>query len=149
MLWLGSILLPRLRNPDAEFFYAIYWYRIINETSTALALTITFPADSFPMSPSEDSYLKVFLPPDTMTLAKEGLHNYGATELNSFLDRGVHKSTGLEKTINPKEACLFYIGGLLHNTSLPARAELFLKGQDLFYRIGGMEIPCGHIDIKN
>ena len=84
-----------------------------------------------------------------MTLDKEGLHSYGATGLNSFLDRGLHKPTRLQKTINPKEACLFYIGGFLHNTSLPAHAELVLKGRDFFYRIGGMEIPCGHIDIKN
>ena len=131
-----------------DFFSVIYWYRVINETSIPLELIINFPADSFETSPSPDSYLKVFLPPDTMTLAKETLYKYGATGLNSFLDAGLTKPTTLQRTINPREACLFYISVLYYQADAPTRAELILKGQHVYYRIGGIEIPCGQIVFK-
>jgi hypothetical protein len=132
-----------------DFFSAIYWYRVINETAIPLELTIKFPADSFPMPSLPDSYLKVFLPLDTMTLDKENVYAYGATGLKSFLDNGLTEPTTLQRTINSKDACLFYIGVLDYQTSAPARAELILKEQDLFYRIGDIEIPCGQIVFKN
>ena len=133
-----------------DFFSVIYWYRVINETTTPLELTINFSCDSFPTLPLSDSYLKVFLPLDTMTFDKETLYAYGATGLKSFLDTGLNKPTMLQRTINPKDACLFYIGALYYQTSNPlARAELMLKEQDLFYRINGIEIPCGQIVLKN
>lgn len=115
-----------------HFFSVIYWYRVINETVTPLELTINFPADSFATSPSPDSYLKAFLPLDTMTLDKEALYGYGATGLKSFLDTGLNKPTLLQRTINPKDACLFYIGVLYYQAYAPARAELDLKDQDLY-----------------
>lgn len=132
-----------------DFFSAIYWYRVINETSSPLELTINFPADSFATPPSPDSYLKVFLPLDTMTLDKENLYAYGATGLKSFLDSGLTIPTTLQRTINPKEACLFYIGVLDYKALTSAQAELVLKEQDVFYRLGGIEIPCGQIVFKN
>ncbi len=132
-----------------DFFSGIYWYRIINETSIPLELTINFPADSFATLPSPDSYIRVFLPLDTMTLDKEILYAYGATGLESSLDTGLNKPTMLQRTINPKAACLFYIGAPYYQASAPARAELVLKEQDVFYRIGGIEIPCGQIVFKN
>lgn len=131
-----------------DFFSVIYWYRVINETATPLELTINFPADSFATSPSPDSYLKAFLPLDTMTLDKEILYGYGATGLKSFLDTGLNKPTMLQRTINPKDTCLFYIGVLYYQAYTPARAELVLKDQNVYYRIGGIEIPCGQIVIK-
>ncbi len=130
----------------------IFWTRVINETSTPLELTINFPADSFAMLPSPDSYLTVFLPPDTMTLDKETLYAYGVTGLKSFLDTGINKLTMLQRTINPREACLFYIGVLFQGSKEGvARAGLVLKEQDLFYRInllGSALIPCGQIVFK-
>lgn len=82
-----------------EFFSVIYWYRVINESATLLELTINFPADSFATRPSPDSYLKVFLPLDTMTLEKETLYAYGATGLKSFLDNGLNKPTMLQRLL--------------------------------------------------
>jgi hypothetical protein len=137
-------------NPTGkDFFSVIYWYRVINETSTPLELTINFPADSFATPLLPDSYFRVFLPQDTMTLDKETLYNYGATGLKSFLDTALNKPTMLQRIISPKDACLFYIGALYHQGSGPARAELVLKGQDVYYRICGIEIPCGRIVFKN
>ncbi|WP_127123437.1 hypothetical protein [Chryseotalea sanaruensis] len=132
-----------------SFFSVIYWYRVINETAKPLELTINFPADSFATLPSADSYIKVFLPQDTMKLENETLHGYGASGLNSFLDLGLREPTTLQRTINPKEACLFYIGALYHQAFAPARAELVLKGQALFYEIGTIKIPCGQIAFKD
>ncbi|HYG01114.1 MAG TPA: hypothetical protein VD927_01660 [Chryseosolibacter sp.] len=132
-----------------EFFHAIYWYRVINESSAPLELTINFPADSFATVPSPDSYLKVFLPSDTMTLDKENLYAFGATGLKSFLDSGLKKSTTLQRTIAHKGACLFYIGALYYKAFAPAYAALVIRDQDVFYSIGGLEIPCGKIVFKN
>ena len=92
-----------------------------------------------------------------MTIDKETLYAYGARGLKSFLDTGLNKPTMLQRTINPKEACLFYIGALFHVTDTrAARAGLVLKEQDLFYRIRGIApefdsalIPCGQIVFKN
>jgi hypothetical protein len=137
-----------------KFGYAIFYTRVINETATPLELTINFPADSFAILPSPDSYLKLFLPLDTMTLDKESLYDYGATGLKSFLNTGLNKPTVLQKTINPKEECLFYIGALSYQSGGMVRAGLVLKEQDLFYRISIIPhfdsalFPCGHIIFK-
>jgi len=135
-----------------NFEYRIFWTRVINETATPLELTINFPA-SFAILHSP----YFFLPPDTMTLDKETLYDYGATGLKSFLDTGINKPTMLLRTINPKEACLFYIGALFYQGGYGgARAGLVLKEQDFFYSIRGMSpqldsalIPCGRIVLKN
>jgi hypothetical protein len=62
-----------------RFGKAVFWSRVINETSTPLEIAINFPADSFAIPPSADSYFKFFLLPDTMTFDKESLFDYGAT----------------------------------------------------------------------
>ncbi len=136
----------------------IFWYRVVNETDAPLELTISF--DAFSMLPSPESFLKLFLPPDTMTLTKTALYNYGL-DSKSFLDTNYHSPTMLQRTINPQEEYLFYIGMLSHleiplprQARVATRTELVLKGQDLFYRIIGTElqldalIPCGRIVVK-
>jgi hypothetical protein len=128
--------------------YGIFWTRVINETTTPLELTINFPADSFAIPTLPGSYLKLFLPPDTMTLDKESLYNFGITDLKSFLDTGLNKPAMLRRTINPKEGCIFYIGAL---PGAGCRAALVLKDQGLFYRINiipDLLIPCGQIVFK-
>lgn len=136
-----------------RFGYRVFWSRVINETARPLELTINFPADSFPL-PSPDSYMKVFLPPDTMTPAKEILQDYGATGLKSFFDSVISNPTMLQRTIKPKEACLFYIVVLRHHRGGGTpRGGLVLKQHDLFYRIkpefASALIPCGQIVFEN
>ncbi len=142
-----------LRYTDStgkEFVYAIFWTRVMNETAIPLVLTINFPADSFAIT-SPHNYVKLFLPPDTMTLDKQSLFDYGLG-LKSFLDTGFNKPTMLHRTINPKEECVFYIAVLSHrgyNGSV--RAGLILKEQNLFYRMNMLDpalIPCGKIVFK-
>jgi hypothetical protein len=128
--------------------YGIFWTRVINETTTPFELTINFPADSFAILARPESYLKLFLPSDTMTPDKESLYNFGATGLKSFLDTGLNKPTKLKRTINPKEEYLFYIGAL---PGAGSRAALVLKELGLFYRINivpDLLIPCGQIVFK-
>ena len=146
---------PYIDPTGKTFGHAIFWTRVINETNTRLELTINFPADSFAIPPSPDSYLKLYLPPYTMALDKEAMYNYGATGLKSFLDTGLNKPTLLQRTLDPKEECLFNIGALSYQSGGMVRAGLVLKEQALFYRISIIPhfdsaiFPCGQIVLKN
>jgi hypothetical protein len=83
-----------------------------------------------------------------MTADKESMYDFGVTGLKSFLDTSLNKPTRFQRTINPKEECLFYVGAL---PGAGCRASFVLKGQDLFYRINlipDLLIPCGRIAIK-
>ncbi len=46
----------------------IYFTRVINETKNSLELTVDFSADSIAIPNSPDTFVKLFLPPDTMDL---------------------------------------------------------------------------------
>jgi hypothetical protein len=122
---------------------------VTNESATPLELNIHFPADSFAIFPSPNAWLKIVLPPDTMTMDKIPMLDYGINGWKSFLDTAFHKPTVLRRTINPKEECLFYIGMLFHEARGSARSALVLKEQEIIYniRIGSepASIPCGKI----
>lgn len=134
-----------------RYSYVIFWTRVVNESATPLELAIKFPAEPFTIFPSPDSHIRIFLPPDTMTLEKEQLGDYGLN-LQSFLDAGFNKPSMLQKTINPKEECYFYIPVLIYQARGTARAALVLKGQDVFFRISinpdSALIPCGRVVFK-
>jgi hypothetical protein len=133
-----------------NYSYLVFFTRVVNETPTPLELTINFSADSIEIPSSPDTFVKLFLPSDTMTLDKQYVFSYGVTELESL-----DKSTSFQRTINPSEECLFYVVAIFYQTRTTARnqqrggnrAELILKGQDLFYRMPPQidSIPCGHI----
>lgn len=133
--------------------HLVFFTRITNETSSPLQLTISFSADSFPIPAAPDTFMKLFLPTDTMTLAKQILYSYGVTGLESILDSPPPNI--LQRTINPAEDFLFYVVGIFYKTSDTARdddrggnrAELVLKGQELFYRMPPQLdfLPCGRI----
>ncbi|MEL7161183.1 MAG: hypothetical protein AAFN92_10530, partial [Bacteroidota bacterium] len=112
-------------------------------------LSLNFSADSIPIPNSPGTFVKLFLPPDTMTIAKQPLFSYGITELASL-----EKSTSLQKKVNPAEDCLFYVVALFYQTKDGTfqdrggnRAELVLQGQDLFYRMPPQidSLRCGHL----
>jgi hypothetical protein len=137
--------------------FLIFFTCVINETATPLELSINFPADSFITGEDGTVYLKLFLPSDTMTLDKELLPGYGLTGLESVLH--YNRPTMMQRTINPKEECRFYVvagffqtrGAVLTDKSRGGnRAELVLKGQDLFYRMPPqiVSLPIGHISLK-
>jgi hypothetical protein len=113
----------------------VSWTRVINEAATPLELTINFPADSFRVL-LPDAYMKVSLPPDTMTQEKETLFDYAATGLKCFYNTVLHTPTMLQRIISPEEAYVFYIVVLRHKGAggVP-RGGLVLKEQDLSYKI--------------
>jgi hypothetical protein len=142
----------------------LFWTRITNETENPLELNIDFPVEyEVPSLPGR--YFKILLPSDTMTLDKEPLPDYGITDLKSFLDNSIHKSSSLKRTINPKESGGFYVA-ILFDTGVvgPFRTGLSIKGQNLFYNVtryagkrgvslvelvDEKEINCGSINLKN
>lgn len=133
-----------------EYALAVFWTRIINKTTTAIEIKINFPADSFAMFSTPDSYLKLFLPTNTMTFDKLSSFNYGISGLKTFLDTNFNKATTLEKTINPNEEYVFYTATLSYQAGGTPRAAIVLKEQDLYYRIsivphGSATIPCGRL----
>jgi hypothetical protein len=136
-----------------KYSYVIFWTRVVNDSPTPLDLVIKFPADSLAIFPSPDSYLRIFLPLDTMTLDKIPLGDYGLNNLQSSANAGFDKPGTLQRTLKFKEECFFYILVLIHQARGTARAALVLKGQDLFYKISidpqSALIPCGHLVFKN
>ena len=138
-------------GPTKNFNYSrlVFFTRVINKTATPLELSINFSADSIAIPGSPYTYVKLFLPTDTMTSDKRSLFNYGVTELGSF-----DNPTRFQRTISPNEECLFYVVAIFYQTKATAqnqqrggnRAELVLKGQDLFYRMPPQidSLPCGH-----
>jgi hypothetical protein len=137
-------------DPNGKIYLcAIFWTRIINETTNPLRLAIDFPVDSSELQSSPGRYFKLFLPSDTMTPEKERLYNYGLPVLNSFLDKGLQKASSLTRTISPKESSAFYVVTLFNRgVDGTLRTGLSLKGQNLFYRINDKEIHCGKINLK-
>jgi hypothetical protein len=126
---------------------------MVNDTTVPVELTINFPADSIKMQHNPGLYLRLFLPPDTMTMAKEPEYNYGAKGLLPFLDTGLNKPTVVQVTLNPKEEHLFYVGALIYPDGR-ARSGLLINGQNLVYAINispaldSVFIPCGQIIYK-
>ncbi|MDO6429420.1 hypothetical protein Q4E93_02390 [Flavitalea sp. BT771] len=149
-------------DPNGEVYvWAVFWTRIINETDNPLELKIDFPVDSYEVPSLPGKYFKILVPPDTMTLEKFYLFNYGLTDLEFFLDRNIHNPSSVKRTIDPKKSSGFYVVMLClvdgaHGTM---RTGLSLKGQDLFYRIkidgsksnsksSDKEIQCGRINLN-
>jgi hypothetical protein len=138
---------------NSNYSHLAFFTRVVNETETPLELTINFSADSIPIPHSPDTFVKLFLPSDTMTHDKQSLYGYGVRELESF-----DKKTMFQRSLKPKEECLFNVIAIFYQTiATPEnrnrggnRAEFVLKGQDLFYRMPPQidSIPCGQIIFK-
>ena len=152
---------PYIDPKGISYGKLIFWTRLINETDSPLELKIDFPVDSFEVPGLPGKYYKVLVPPDTMTIDKESLYDYGMTGLKPFLDNNIHKPSSLKRTINPKESSGFYIVILFdHWVGAPFGAGLSIKGQNLVCRISRAsearpplisekEIDCGNINLKN
>lgn len=165
----GSLIiqngLPRggVKYTDAngdDYNYAVYWTQITNQTDNPLELKIDVPKDSYEVPSLPGKYYKVLIPTESMTYEKFPLFDFG--RIASFLDKSIHKSASLKRTINPKESNGFYfvILCLTEGAHGTGRTELSLKGQNLFYRIkidgsksnsksSDQEINCGSINLKN
>lgn len=138
-----------------ELFRVIFWYRVINEGATPIDLIVNFPADTYSVPPSADSFLKLFLPPGKFSLENLTDYNYGATTLDSYLENNFDKPTKLQETIQPNEEHLFVIGTMVYKSRGQVKAELVLKGDELFYEVSifphlaSTMFPCGKIELKD
>ncbi|MBX2815638.1 MAG: hypothetical protein KTR24_06565 [Saprospiraceae bacterium] len=142
--------LPYVDSTGQEFFFVGFWTRIINGTNASIGVEVHFPGDDFPLSAGSDAYLKLFVPPDTMTMDKLPLHNYGLTGMRSFVRTNWNQTSASHRTIDKHESHMFYVVALACHAGGPARSAVKMKGDDLFYHIamgphGRVEIPCGKI----
>jgi len=136
-----------------NYTHLVFFTRVVNETSTPLELLLNFSADSIAIPSTPDTFVKLFLPPDTMTIDKQSVFSFGVKPLKSF-----DNPTRFQRTINPGEDCLFNVVAIFYQTRADAenqqrggnRAELVLKGQDLFYRMPPQidSLRCGQIISK-
>jgi hypothetical protein len=137
-----------------HYSYLVFFYRVVNENPTSIELTIDFTADSIPIPESPDTFMKLFLPADTMTLARQFSYSYGIKTLASL-----EEPTRFQRIIPPNGECLFYVVAVFYQTKPEARnqprggnrAEFFLRGRNLFYRMYPQvdDLLCGHIvDVK-
>ncbi|MFK7783490.1 MAG: hypothetical protein AB8B56_00165 [Crocinitomicaceae bacterium] len=136
-----------------NYSYLVFFTRIVNETDKQLDMTLHFSGDSIAIPGSPNTYVKLFLPPDKMTMDKQHEFSYGVTELQ-WLDQ----KTALDLSVRPNEDGLFYVVAVFYQTTAKAwederggnRAELVLDGSDLYYRMKPQVdlMHCGTIDLK-
>lgn len=137
-------------NEHFSYSYLVFYTRVTNETGHPIELSLGFSADSIPIPNSPHTFMKVFLPPETMTLEKRSLFSYGVTELKSF-----DKSTDFKATIEPMKDCLFYTVALFYQTRDNLwnedrggnRAEYVFDGKDLVFTMLPQidALQCGKI----
>ncbi|MDC8003876.1 hypothetical protein POV27_07420 [Aureisphaera galaxeae] len=130
--------------------YLVFFTRVINKTEAPLDINLNFSGDPIQIPNSPDTFVQLFLPSEEMTLDKQPLFSYGIEDLK-LMDA----PTSFQSTIEPNEECLFYVAGIFYQTRFEAlgqerggnRAELVLKGNDLFYNMLPQvdSIPCGRI----
>lgn len=131
---------------NENFVYAVFWTRITNETNTPIELKIDYPEDGFHLPNSIDNSVKLLLPTNRMTLEKVPLFNYGFTDIEVYLNKNYNKESSLSKTIPAKQSYLFYVTALYDKgVEGIIRAGFIMKNNQLFYKISGLEIPCGRI----
>ena len=131
-----------------KYVYAVFFTRIINETGNPCELTIDFPAEPSELPFAPGVYYRLLFPPDTMTIDKGPLYDYGLG-IKSFLDNALSKPSSLKRTIKPNESSAFYVITLSNKgVNGTLRTGFSLKEQDLFYRINKTEIHCGSINLK-
>lgn len=131
-----------------KYVYAVFFTRIINETDNPCELTIDFPAESSELPFAPGVNYRLLFPPDTMTIDKGPLYDYGLG-IKSFLDNALSKPSSLKRTIRPKESSAFYVVTLSNKgVNGTLRTGFSLREHDLFYRINKTEIHCGKINLK-
>ena len=133
-----------------NYTHLVFFTRVFNATPKPLALSINFSADSMAIPDVPQTYVKLFLPADTMTLDKQSLFDFGVKDLESF-----EKPTWFQRVINPGDEVLFYVVAIFYQLSATAnneqrggnRAEFVLKGQKLFFNMLPQidSLPCGQI----
>ncbi|SNR14712.1 hypothetical protein [Tenacibaculum jejuense] len=116
----------------------VFFSRVINQTKKTVELTVDFPTDKIGIPNSPNTFVKLFLSSDKMSLEKQSLFNYGLTDFDTLDD-----STIVQKTIQPNEDHLFYVIAIFFQTKNDAknenrggnRTELVLREDNLYYKM--------------
>lgn len=136
-----------------NYSYLVFFSRMINNTNKPLEINLSFTSNAIAIPNSPDTFMKLFLPSEVMTMDKQPLFSYGITELKSL-----EKATSFSKTIPPKEDVLFYVVAVFYQTKPNLthqdrggnRAELILKDKKFYYKMLPQveALPCGFISFK-
>ncbi len=128
----------------------VYYTRIINKKESPIELSINFTTDSFAIPNSPDTFVKIFLASDSMTLDKRHLFNYGVRDLESF-----DQPTELKRKLYTNQDCLFNVVAIFYQTKESAwsqerggnRSEFALKGKDIYFNMPPQidSLLVGHI----
>ncbi|MDQ8052288.1 MAG: hypothetical protein REI78_04640 [Pedobacter sp.] len=101
------------------------------------------------------------VPPDTMTLNKESLRNFGLTDIGAFVSNRIDHPTSLKRIINPNKTSGVYVIRLFMMQKSGSeklkwvkgggvtRAGFSFKGQNLIYTLNGKEFSAGNINFKH
>ena len=131
---------------------AIFFTRIINESSKPVELRLRFPSDSLTIYETEGAYLKLLLPPDTMKASQVSDYSYGIKGLRKFLEANFYKEGMIQRRIEPGQDTFIYVAAMGHlaggRGSL--RTAMEINGTKLYYK--AIAIPgefdafsCGEI----
>jgi hypothetical protein len=88
-----------------KYGYVVFWTRMSNQSATPINLKVKFPEVTFFKPP--ESYVKIVLPKETMSMEKIQLFDYGLTNLQSLLNDESNQLSILKKKIGPKEDYFF------------------------------------------
>ena len=118
--------------------YVVFVSRITNGRDVPIELRMEFSADPIPIPDSPGTFVKLFLPEGTMDPNEWSSLSYGVTELQSL-----HHETSLEQIIPAGKEYLIRVAAFFYQTEHGAwnqerggnRAELILKGGELFYHM--------------
>ena len=136
---------------DVVYGHALFFSRVINETTKSIRLSPSCPSDSFHIPSAPDSHFKLFLPPDTVTADRVGSMSYGVTGLEAFLNEFFDRGSALEKTLSPGEEIIFPVVLLTHSSDKYVSAiALTVQGTSLIYELHieslePLRVPCGAI----
>ncbi len=143
------------RSTDGTFKHSmlVFVTRLVNETDDTVELSLHFSAKPIAIPNTSDTYLKLHLPQDSMTLEKIQLLNYGLGDWDNF-----GQSSKFERIIEPGQDCLFYVVVVFYQTMNDEwrrerggnRAELILQDGILSYRMLPQieSLQCGSITPK-
>lgn len=143
----------RYPGPTIKHFnysYLVFYHRVLNESEHPIELNIDFSADSISIQNSPNTYMKVFLPKDTMSVDKVDLLSYGVTQVASL-----EEPTNVCRIIKAKEDYFFYTVAVFYQTRNNVlgedrggnRAEFIFNGKDLIFNMLPQidALPCGRI----
>lgn len=133
-------------NNGKNLGYRVFWNRIRNESISPIDFHVKFPEATF-VKP-KGYPVKIVLPKENMKYEKIQLFDFGLTNLQSLFNDESNQLSFLDKKISPKEDYFFYVIMFIQETGT-ARAELILKGINMYYKIkvgsDSTLIPCGNL----